>query len=628
MKWTVDSARPGPYPIMKMLSKLSLALSCALIAAVSMFAQPSGGPYGPQAQTYERPNDAAHLYYVAPDGKADATGLTLAEPTTLASAIAKAVTNDALILRGGTYRVGSLVLNQGITIQPYREERPILKGTEVATEWESLRDGIWRTRWKTLFPCPPRDWWRRAREGMRTPLHRFNNDMVFIDGRALQSAGWEGELSENSYSIDYEGGYVYIKNDPAGHTIEITARDSALICTGKPAHDKAADHKGPAIRGLTFTQYAYRALEVEGKRGSVPPTEEPTDDPIGVADPATFGKEVVGTLLENCSVAHCSRVGGYFRGDRLVIRNCLFSDTSTEGIYVIGSSDCLLEKNIIARNNVELLTGYYPSAVKIFNQTRRVICRDNLIMDNPNSNGVWYDVGNVDGAFVNNWVDGCLAGLFFEISKGITCAGNVFVNCDRGIYILNSTGARVYHNTFVNAPATFERNERSATGDHFAWHPETGPDVNQRENHLFEGNLLVADGRFSKALLRDDQSKVLLGKLLKPQFTTTDANVYVRPADSAAKNLVLWSPGEGDVNQFEFKTLAELRAKLPQFETHSEVLLFDPGSVLQSPELKNYRPIRALPAAPPVPDEVAQLLGWPHSKAATTPGAYQTISAK
>ena len=102
-------------------------------------------------------------------------------------------------------------------------------------------------------------------EGMMTPLHRFNNDMVFIDGRALQSAGWEGELDENTYSIDYEGGYVYIKHDPSGHLLEITARDSALVVRAGPVRGKAADHKGPLIRGIMFTQYAYRALEVEGK---------------------------------------------------------------------------------------------------------------------------------------------------------------------------------------------------------------------------------------------------------------------------------------------------------------------------------------------------------------------------
>ena len=50
-------------------------------------------------------------------------------------------------MRGGTYRTGGLRLNQGITLQPYADERPVLKGTRVATEWEALRNNVWRTSW-------------------------------------------------------------------------------------------------------------------------------------------------------------------------------------------------------------------------------------------------------------------------------------------------------------------------------------------------------------------------------------------------------------------------------------------------------------------------------------------------
>jgi len=598
--------------------RLSLLLS-ALALAVSLPAQPSGGPYGPRALTYAVPPDAAHVYYVAPDGRADATGAALETPTTLEAALERVVTGDAIILRGGTYRTGGLVLNQGITLQPYRDEQPVLKGSQVAGNWVALRDGYWRTPWKTLFPCKPRDWWQRDREGMKTPLHRFNNDLVLVDGRALRSAGWEGELDADSYYIDYEAGQVYIKFDPTNRLVEITAHDSALVCTPKPAHGKAADHRGPAIRGITFTQYAYRALEVEGKRGSVPPTEEPTDDPIGVADPATFGKEIVGTVLEDCTISQCSRVGGYFRGDRLVIRHCLVSDTSTEGIYVIGSSDCLLEQNIIARNNVEQLTGYYPSAVKIFNQTRRVTFRDNLVTDNPNSNGVWYDVGNVDGVFVDNWIEGCLDGFFFEISKGVIVAGNVFANCNNGIRILNSTRAQVYHNTFVNAPATFERNERSATGDHFAWHPATGPDVNERDGHVFVGNLLVGDARSPRPLFRAGQSPALKGKLTTSQLAQSDYNFYVR-LNAPARPLLSWSPVAGEKNELEFARLDDFRALLAPFEANSRAR--DGGAVFRSLDLKHFEPVGVPAAASPLPAAVAALLGWP-AAGPHTPGAYQ-----
>jgi len=163
---------------------------CSLLfaAAAPGYAQPSGGPYGPVDQRYEIPK-AAHVYYAAPDAKADAPGTTLEQPTTLEAAIERVVTGDAIVLRGGVYRTGGLILNQGITLQPYGGERPILKGTDVPKKWEALRNNVWRTAWKRLFPAAPLGWWQRSREGMRTPLHRFNNDMVFVDGELLKSAG-------------------------------------------------------------------------------------------------------------------------------------------------------------------------------------------------------------------------------------------------------------------------------------------------------------------------------------------------------------------------------------------------------------------------------------------------------
>jgi len=601
-----------------------LCLAFCLAGLSQAGAQPSGGPYGPIQQTYAVPREAPHVYYVAPDGVAEASGATLAEPTTLESAITRVTTGDAIILRGGVYRTGGLVLNQGVTLQPWADELPVLKGTRVATEWTALRDHVWRTSWKRLFPAGPLGWWRREREGMRTPLHRFNNDMVFVDGQALRSVGWEGELDPQAFFIDYEAGQVFIGVDPTDHQVEITAWDSALLRTSRPCHGKVSDRKGPIIKGLTFTQYAYRAIDVEGKKPATPVSEEPTNEPEGPADPATYGKEVVGTTLENVTISHCSRVAGYFRGDKLTIRHSLISDTSTEGVYVIGSSDVLLEKNIFRRNNVEQLTGYYPAAVKIFNQSHRVTCRDNLVIDQPHSNGIWYDVGNVDGVFVDNWVEGALDGFFFEISKGAICAGNVFVRCGTGIRVLNSSNVRVYNNTLIDTAASFERTERGATTDHFGWHIRTGPGVDEREGHVFAGNLLVASADFEGPLLRFEQRRLLCGQLTRPQATRVDGNVYVRPADAGVAPLILWSPVAGEDCNVELSSLDALREIDPELEAHGRYLRLEPRSVIESPELGNYRLFRALPgagAADLLPDDVRALLGW-RKASSRVPGAY------
>ena len=611
----LHAARRQPYLVCGFLLLL-------VLAPLPGRAQPSGGPYGPIPQTYSLPAKAAHVYYVAPDGKAEAAGLTLAEPTTLESAIEKVVTGDAIVMRGGTYRAGGLRLNQGITWLPYGDERPVLKGTRVATEWTALRNKVWRTSWKTLFPAKPLGWWQRGREGMRTPLHRFNNDMVFVDGELLKSAGWEGEVDEHSFYVDYDAGQVYIGTDPANRLVEITAFDSAFIRTSGPSHGKESDKKGPTIRGITFTQYAYRAIDIEGKKPATLVSEEPTDDPVGPAEPGTYGREVVGTTLENVTISFCSRVAGYFRGDGLVLRNSLISDTSTEGFYVIGSSDVLLERNIFRRNNVEQLTGYYPAAVKIFNQSHRVTVRDNLVIDNPHSNGVWWDVGNRDGVFVNNWVENALVGFFFEISKGATVAGNVFVGCGRGAWALNSANVRVYHNTFVDSVASFERNERSAVGDHFGWHPRTGPGVDEREGHVFVGNVLVASESFRNPLLRFEQPKALCAQLTRPQAKEVDGNVYVRAATSGP--LVVWSPVAGESCQVELGSLEELRKLAPGFEERGRSFAGWAGALFRSPELRRLElagPLPGVPALEVMPAEVRRLLGWPE-KGPLTPGAF------
>lgn len=598
----------------------SALLALALLSPPPAATQPSGGPYGPVPQSYAVPN-AAHVYYVAPDGKAEAAGTALAEPTTLERAFERVVTGDAIVMRGGTYRTGDLRLNQGIAIQPHLDERPVLKGTRVATEWQPLQGKVWRTSWKTLFPAKPLGWWQRGREGKRTPLHRFNNDMVFVDGRLLKSVGWEGELDEDSFYVDYEAGHVYIGTDPANRTVEITAFDNAFVRVSRPVHGKESDRKGPTIRGITFTQYAYRAIDVEAKRPAALVSEEPTDDPIGPQEPGTYGREVVGTTLENVTISFCSRVGGYFRGDGLVLRQSLISDTSTEGFYVIGSSDVLLERNIFRRNNVEQLTGYYPAAVKIFNQSHRVTVRDNLVIDNPHSNGVWWDVGNRDAVFVNNWVENAQIGFFFEISRGATVAGNVFVGCGRGVWVLNSADARVYHNTFLDAPASFERNERSAVGDHFGWHPKTGPDVDEREGHVFAGNLLAASESFGRPLLRFEQARGLCGTLTRPQATSVDGNVYARTGGGP---LVVWGPVAGETCHAEVATLEELRKLDPTLEARGQVVAQPASAVFRSPELRRLEPARPLPGAPGVdllPPEVRRLLGWP-AKGPLAPGAY------
>jgi len=588
----------------------TLVLAASVAATLS--AHPSGGPYGPMQRHYEVPS-APHVYYVAPNGSATSAGTSLQQPTTLETAVDKVTTGDAIILRGGEYRTGDLRLNQGVTIQPYGDEHPILKGTEIAAHWEALPNKRWRTHWTKLFPAKPADWWQPEHHLHETPLVLFNNDMVFVDGELLGAVATVDEVTDKTYFVDYANAQITIGRDPKDHVVEITAHDSALVRTFRDVHGKTNDRQGPTIRGIVFTEYAYRALEVEGI------------EPQKYSDPATFGKEVVGTTLEDLTISFCSRVAGYFRGDKFTMRNCLVADCGTEGIYVINSSDVLLERNVVTRTNTaEKFQGYFASAVKIFNQSYRAVIRDNVIIDNPYASGVWFDVGEVDAVFVDNWVERTDSGFFFEISKGATCAGNVFVECNPGTRVLNSSKVQVYQNTYYNSQASFGRYERSAVNDHFGWHPSAGPDVEERHSHVFVNNLLVADGTYREPLVQFWQSEAVRERLKNPQVSGMDGNVYVRRIAGTPAPAISWGPVENAKQSIDIFALADLRKLHPEFEAHSVALANYWSPVFRSPQLHRFEVVPEFAPAKggvPLPDRIRTLLRLP-AGAAPFVGAY------
>jgi hypothetical protein len=320
--------------------------------------QPIAVEYGPVAQTYELPDVTGIIYFVSPGGDPSSDGHDADNPTGIEEAFARVVTGDAIVMRGGIYRTGNLTFNQGITIQPYRDEKPVLNGTLVADSWTKARENLWVTDWEHLFPESPADWWRRERHEEFTPLHRFNNDGVFIDGQYLQSAGSTEEIDEGTYFIDYDENKIYIGRDPADRVIEITAFRKALHRTVMQVHGKEPDNRGPVIRGITFTQYPDTMVHI-GEAGLAMDQH---------------GRDIIGTVFENCTFSNTFRIGVFAVSDSLVMRNCKVKNTNTEGVYIVASSDVLLERNIFEKNNIENWTGFYPAAVKIFNQSTELSC--------------------------------------------------------------------------------------------------------------------------------------------------------------------------------------------------------------------------------------------------------------
>ncbi len=527
---------------------------------------------GPMQVNYDVPKTNGTIYYVSPNANNQNDGLLPEKPTTIEQAVAIAVTGDVIIMRGGDYRTGNLTFNQGITIMPYQTEKPVIKGTLIADNWQQADSGLWVTNWEHFFEAGPEAWWHRMREEKFTPLYRFNNDAVFIDGKFLQTAGSKTDVNDSTFFVDYKNKQVYIGTNPANKLIEITAFRKAIFRTTAQVNNKTNDGRGPVIKGITFTQYPDTMVHIDGFY------------PQGFSTDTEHGNDVVGTVFENCTFYNCMRIGLFAIGDSLVMRNCLVENTNTEGVYIVASDDILLERNIFKNNNIERWTGFYPAAVKIFNQCYRAKCQQNMVIDHPNSNGIWYDVGNIDGVYVNNWhqnigiIDNnspanqfwpCSNAFFFEISKGALCANNVFLNCNQGVLALNSSNVEVYNNTFINSRAGFGRNSRGDDADHFGWHITTGPGVDNRENHVFINNLCVADSSFNKPFLFVWQPFDMCQRLNKSTLKAVNNNVYIRLNNKTSLPITIWSPWNNDTCAANILSLTDFSSVYNNFETNS-----------------------------------------------------------
>ncbi|HDQ44779.1 MAG TPA: right-handed parallel beta-helix repeat-containing protein [bacterium] len=560
---------------------------------------PASVEYGPIPQTYALPDVTGAIYFVSPDGDPASDGLAPDRPTRIEEAFAGVRTGDAIIMRGGMYRTGNLTFNQGIVIQPYLDEEPILNGTLIADTWTQVEENLWVTGWEHLFPAGPESWWHRERNEKFTPLHRFNNDAVFIDGQYLQSAGSTQEVKEGTFFVDYDEEKIYIGADPADRFIEITAFRKALYRTVKPVHGKGPDKKGPVIRGITFTQYPDTMVHIGG-------AELAMDQ---------HGRDIVGTVFENCTFSNCFRIGVFSIGDSLVMRHCKVVNTNTEGVYIVASSDALLERNIFEKNNIERWTGFFPGAVKIFNQSHRVVVRENLVIDHPHSNGVWWDVGNHDGVFVNNRVERVNeSGFFFEISDGAVVAGNVFEDCGQGIFVLNSGNVEIYNNTLINSRVNFFRTNRGDQVGLFGWHILLGPKVEERHGHVFVNNLLYMDREHDSAVILTGQPAFLCERLGEPHFKAFNHNVFVREkeAESERAALILWSPYPNEKCQLEIHTPREINERIPEFASGCRYFKNYTGPLFADLEKKDFHLTPGFPgmdAASAIPAHIADLLG-------------------
>jgi hypothetical protein len=154
---------------------------------------------------------------------------------------------------------------------------------------------------------------------------------------------------------------------------------------------------------------------------------------------------------------------------------------------------------------------------------------------------------------------------------------------------LNSSGVEVYNNTFVNSTASFARTERSAEGDHFGWHPATGPGVEERYNHVFVNNIVTGDKNFERPLLNVWQPSIICERATGSPLKELDNNIYVNEKAKDDVPLMVWAPVDNEKCSTTYHSLDGIREEVAGFEENSTYLKNYTGSIYKSVELGNYQ---------------------------------------
>jgi parallel beta-helix repeat protein len=259
--------------------------------------------------------------------------------------------------------------------------------------------------------------------------------MVFLNGDYLHEVATQAEAVGTKFYYDQSNHKIIIGFDPAGKTVEVTKRPTAMFAEG---------FAGPVtIRGLGFAHYA-------------------TDN---FPEAAGFGAVIInvpGATLENNVFTEMAG-GALHMADPMnaVIRGNLFLANGSMGMSANGHTksgavdNLLVEKNTFDTNNTERFgigCNYSCQAAgSKMAHMNGLTLQDNVFKNNiGQAHGWWCDLDCRNNKIVRNiFQNNGGAGVYYEVSSGGIIASNLIVgNGGYGIKVGSAT-TKIYNNTIV-----------------------------------------------------------------------------------------------------------------------------------------------------------------------------------
>jgi hypothetical protein len=437
-------------------------------------------PDGTEFPMWERPLGFSRTYYVdgsSPRGDDRGSG-TLERPfRTIGQAAAVLQPGERVVIAAGTYREcirparGGSAPDKMISYEAAPGAVVVVKASEVLREgWEPSTEGMpagpdgavrtWRHELSgALFPDAynpfgianvPGDWsWLDTKRVDMGPYFR-RRGMIFVDGRPLEPVEQYRELGtvplpgtprasaapgnglpgrtrggpilqevggspEARFWVEHQGNVVHIRlpsGDPASSVVEITAREQAF-----------APRQGGLgyirIKGLTFQH---------GGNGFPPPQR-------GLVSTGGGHHWIIeGNTIEWASgvgldigAQHWRGAPAPLAGDSHIVRGNTIRYAGVEGIGGMGTTNTLIEDNLIEWVGWQGAERAWEAAGAKFHRARNLLFRRNVIRHIRHANALWLDDGNSNSRITANVIADVLtvsAAVHLEMSRATNQVDN------------------------------------------------------------------------------------------------------------------------------------------------------------------------------------------------------------
>lgn len=283
-------------------------------------------------------------------------------------------------LNPGMYRMQAIIPKDGNTFEG--RDGAVLNGARILTHFG--REGAYWVAASATEDGQVRGECRETAPRCQYP------EVVYLDGEPLRHAAALDSLEPGAFFFDHDENKVYLADDPAGHTVELSVTGSAFA--GQARH--------VTITNLTIEKYANPAqigaiYGVEGKNWTVTRNLVQANHGVGI---------VV--------------------GDGMQVRNNRALRNGQMGITGIGANVLVADNEIAYNNFAGFEPGWEAGATK-FVSTTDLVVRGNYVHDNDGP-GIWTDTDNVGSLIEGNLVVGnAMMGIFHEISYQAIIRNNV-----------------------------------------------------------------------------------------------------------------------------------------------------------------------------------------------------------